>query len=41
MQNDQGRRSCNRLEVLLVATMIDHNSSWGAADKVADKLHTE
>ena len=41
MQNDQWRRSCNRLEVLLFATRVDHNSSWDAADKVADKLHTE
>ena len=41
MQYDQVRRSCNRLEVLLSVTRIDHKSSWNAVDKVADKLHTE
>ena len=41
MQNDQGRRSYNKLEALLFATRIGHKSSWNAADKVADTLHTE
>ena len=41
MQNDQGRRNYNRLEVLLFATKVGHKSSWIAADKVADTLHIE
>lgn len=41
MQNDQGRRNYNRLEVLLFATKVGHKPSWIAADKVADTLHIE
>ena len=42
MQNDQGRRNYNRLEILLFASRVGHKWSWIAADKVVvETLHIE